>query len=151
MATAVSKKGLTLQKLLAFKSVKDSGMITDERLATVIKEAVDKGEIVPLTPNTFEGEFASLKDFATSFNLVKEKNGVPFNGVHRKGYAEYIKEQYPETVADFDAVDRLSSKSYKIKLDSGEEVIAQPMPFVRNITPKPADATPAEETKTTTV
>ena len=148
---AVSKRGLTLSKLETFKQLKDLGTLTDEVLAGAIKDGIAKGEIVPVTPSAFEGQYAGLLDFAKSFGLVKEGNGTPgFAGVHRKSYDSYIKEQFPETVPLFEALDKLTANSYKIKLDSGEEVIAQPMPFTRNITPK-AEVAAVEETKTTTV
>ena len=73
---------------------------------------------------------------------------IELNAFKKKGYERYIKVQYPETVPLIDAMDKLSEKSYLITLDSGEVVTIQPLPFCRNITPKPAK--PAETTVTPT-
>jgi len=147
----VSKKSLTLAKLETFQTLNQQGILTDERLAQAIKDGLEKGEIQQLTPSSFDEKQAELKAFAEKFGLVKEK-AEPFGGQHRKGGFEYIKEQHPETVPLFDALDVLIKKSYEVKLEDGTVKILQPMPFCRDITPKPkeatADVTPTETTAT---
>jgi hypothetical protein len=147
----VSKKTLTLAKLEALMQIQD--VISPEKLAATIKEGLDKGEITTLTPATFEGKTAELKAFAEKFGLVKEAvKGQAFGGVHRKGYFQYIKEQYPDTIPLFDTLDKLCKTTYDIKLDDGSVKTVQPMPFCRDLTPKPeetdAKATPTEQTVT---
>jgi len=133
---AVSKKGLTLAKLSTWLELKNQGILSPDRLAVAVKEGLEKGEIVPQTEEVFAAQSADLLAFAKELQLIKVAKPA-FGGVHKKGYESYIKSQYPETVPLIDAMDKLSERSYEVITDSGEILTVQPLPFYRNITPKP--------------
>jgi hypothetical protein len=135
----VSKKGLTLAKLTTWLELSNQGILDAERLASAVKEGLEKGEIVPQTEEVFAAQSAELLAFAKQLQLIKVAKPA-FGGVHKKGYESYIKAQHPETVPLIEAMDKLSERSYEIITDSGEILTVQPLPFYRNITPKASDA-----------
>ena len=148
---ADSKKQVTFLKLETWMGLVKDGFLPQDRLDAALKEGVEKGELTPQTEEAFASRSADLLAFAKQLNLVKAKS-APFGGGKKgKDWEDYIREQHPETVPLFDAGKTLQSKSYEITTDSGEKVTLQPLPFVRNITPKPASTTtiadvPAEGT-----
>lgn len=150
---ADSKKQTTFAKLETWMSLAKDGYLPQDRLDAALKEGIEKGEIVPQTEEAFAARSAELLAFAKQLNLIKTKS-APFGGKKGKDWEDYIREQHPETIPLFDAGKTLQSKSYEITTDAGEKVTLQPLPFVRNITPKPAtsatpvDPVPAEGTVT---
>jgi hypothetical protein len=143
MAKDISKKGLTLSKLQTWLELSKEGILTADRLAVAVKDGIDKGEIVAQTEEVFSAQSAELLEFAKSLNLIKTKS-APFGGGKKgKDYEDYIRAQYPETVPMFDAIKTLTSKSYEITTDAGDKLTVQPLPFCRNITPKPAKSVDA--------
>jgi len=142
---ADSKKQTTFAKLETWMSLAKDGYLPQDRLDTALKEGIEKGEIVPQTEEVFAARSAELLAFAKQLNLIKTAKSASFGGKKGKDWEDYIREQHPETIPLFDAGKELQSKSYEITTDAGEKVTLQPLPFVRNITPKPATpATPAE-------
>jgi hypothetical protein len=153
MATKVSTKGITMSKLETWMGLTKEGFLPQDRLDLAVKEGLEKGEIAPQTEEAFAERSAELLEFAKKLNLIKAKS-VAF-GKKGKDFEDYIREQHPETIPLFDAVKQLTSKSYVITTDAGESLTIQPLPFCRNITPKPAkpaetpaDATPSESSVT---
>jgi hypothetical protein len=140
---ADSKKQTTFAKLETWMSLAKDGYLPQDRLDAALKEGIEKGEIVPQTEEAFAARSAELLAFAKQLNLIKTKS-APFAGKKGKDWEDYIREQHPETIPLFDAGKTLQSKSYEITTDAGEKVTLQPLPFVRNITPKPAAPATAE-------